>query len=101
MSEAIDSSVGLDISEQAVQKCKTAGLDARVFDFAGQPLPFQDRSFDSVVALDVLEHLYDPAQVLREAFRVSRKRVIVSVPNFNSLPARLQVLLGRVPENNT
>ena len=36
----------------------------------------------------------------REAKRVSKKYLIVSVPNFNSLPARIQTLVGRVPENN-
>jgi len=52
-----------------------------------------------VVLLDVLEHLYQPPNILQEARRVA-KEVVVAVPNFNSLPARLQTLLGRVPENN-
>jgi len=40
-------------------------------------------------------------EVLKEAHRITRRNLFVSVPNFVSLPARLQVLLGRVPENNT
>ena len=39
--------------------------------------------------------------MFKEAARVSSEAVYISVPNFASLPARLQVLRGRVPENNT
>jgi len=63
-------------------------------------LPFQDGTFDTVVMLDVLEHVYAPEVLLEEAVRVSKKYIIISVPNFNSLPARLQILFGKVPENN-
>ena len=52
------------------------------------------------LVLDVLEHVYDPLRLLQEAARVSKQFVIVGVPNFSSLPARLQVLRGTVPENN-
>ncbi len=91
---------GLDLSEEGVAKANAKGLDTKVFDFGSNKLPFPDNSFDTVVMLDILEHLYNPESVLKEAARVSKKDVIVSVPNFNSLPARLQVLFGSVPENN-
>lgn len=92
-------SVGLDISPEAVRKVVAKGFNARVHSF-DDPLPFEHSTFDHVVLLDVLEHVYDPTSLLREAARVSKKSVIISVPNFSSLPARLQTLLGRVPENN-
>lgn len=92
--------MGLDISEEAVRKCAASGLDAKVFDFTIQKLPFNDESYDCVAALDVLEHLFFPEKLLAEAKRVSREFIILSVPNFNSLPARLQVLFGKIPENN-
>lgn len=44
-------------------------------------LPFRDDAFDTVTCFEVLEHVPDPAQVLRELARVSRRHVIVSVPN--------------------
>jgi len=90
---------GLDISEVAVEKAKNKGFLAKQFDFGGSPLPFADGAFASAVLLDVLEHLYQPQNVLREAGRVARE-VVAAVPNFNSLPARLQALRGRAPENN-
>lgn len=90
---------GLDISDEAVAKTKNKGFEASVFDFSDK-LSFADKTFDVVVSLDVLEHLYNPENLLREANRVSKRFVIIGVPNFNSLPARLQVFLGAVPENN-
>jgi len=90
---------GLDVSDEAVRICREKGFTADV-QALSDPLPYADASFDTVVLLDVLEHVYDPTSLLREASRVARERVIVSVPNFSSLPARLQALLGRVPENN-
>lgn len=90
---------GLDISDEAVAKTKNKGFEASVFDFRDR-LPFADKTFDVVVSLDVLEHLYNPENLLKEANRVSKGSVIIGVPNFNSLPARLQVLFGAVPENN-
>lgn len=91
---------GLDISPEAVKKCAAQGISADVYDFSTQALPFRDNSFEYVVLLDVLEHVYDPKKLLTEARRVSRKFLILSVPNFNSLPARIQVFLGHTPENN-
>lgn len=90
---------GADISPEAVKKCRERGIPARVITSAGT-LPYEPEAFDTVVLLDVLEHVYDPVPVLQEALRVASTQVIVGVPNFSSLPARLQTLFGRVPENN-
>ena len=43
-------------------------------------LPFDDDQFDLVVAVEVLEHLHDPVQGLREMARVARRHVVFSVP---------------------
>ena len=91
---------GVDISEEGVKKCREKGLDVSVVDITTESLPFEDSTFDTVIMLDILEHLYAPEKLLEEAARVSKKNIIISVPNFNSLPARLQVLFGKVPENN-
>jgi methionine biosynthesis protein MetW len=90
---------GLDISEEGVLKAKKKGLDVEVFDF-NNILPFEDNTFNVVIMLDLLEHLYDPEFLLKEARRVSKQYVIVGVPNFSSLPARIQMLSGKIPENN-
>lgn len=92
--------LGLDISPVALEKAKENGIDAILCDIT-EKLPFEDNSFDSALLLDVLEHMFQPEPVLKEAVRISKGYVYISVPNFVSLPARIQVLLGGIPENNT
>lgn len=41
----------------------------------------KDNSFDLVMATEVLEHLDDPEGALKELIRVSKKYVMLSVPN--------------------
>jgi len=56
-----------------------------------EALPFEAGSFDVVFCCGVLEFLPDGAiqVVLREALRVSRKRIIIMVPNAFCLPYRV------------
>jgi ubiquinone/menaquinone biosynthesis C-methylase UbiE len=44
------------------------------------PLPFEDGAFDVATAIEVLEHVRDPARTLGELVRVARRHVLVSVP---------------------
>jgi len=44
-------------------------------------LPFKNDTFDTVVISEVLEHLEHPLDALKEIKRVSRSRIIASVPN--------------------
>lgn len=91
-------SEGADISEEAVHQCMNAGLTARKISPHEERLPFANKQFDTVVMLDVLEHLFAPDRVLKEIHRIGR-HFIVACPNFNALTARLRVLMGKVPEN--
>lgn len=36
------------------------------------PLPFDDETFDIIICSDVLEHLYEPKNVLKEMVRICR-----------------------------
>jgi SAM-dependent methyltransferase len=45
--------------------------------FNGSELPFRDKSFDAALLVDVLHHTADPAVLLREAARVSRRAVVI------------------------
>jgi len=44
-------------------------------------IPYESKSFDGVICLEVLEHLENVDLALKELCRVARKKVIVSVPN--------------------
>jgi SAM-dependent methyltransferase len=56
------------------------GADA-VLDLDRENLPFTDRSFDTVLCTDVLEHLERCHEVFDELCRVARTHIIVSLPN--------------------
>lgn len=53
-------------------------------------LPFEDRSFDIVAEGELLEHVPDPQRVLKEAVRVARKKVIITVPWEHLWPPELK-----------
>ena len=58
-------------------------------------IPFHDKSFDTVVALDVLEHCDHVHLVFEELCRVSRAYVIIGLPNMYEWHFRVMFLLGR------
>ena len=43
-------------------------------------LPFRDGAFDTTICLDVLEHVENDANAVRELARVTRKRLVIAVP---------------------
>jgi 2-polyprenyl-3-methyl-5-hydroxy-6-metoxy-1,4-benzoquinol methylase len=73
---------GLELSEANVRKAGELGLDVRLADASG-PLPIEDQQYDSVVCLELLEHLMTPAGLLGEIRRVLKPngRAVLSVPN--------------------
>ena len=95
-------SAGIDLSAVAITHARerVPGAEFRVADVAKDGIPYGDDTFEAVIALDVLEHLFTPEGLLREMVRVSSRYVVVGVPNFSSLPARIQMVFGSVPENN-
>jgi ubiquinone/menaquinone biosynthesis C-methylase UbiE len=56
-------------------------------------MPFKDGSFDCVVCTDVLEHMNDIHAVFVELTRVTKKYVILSLPN-NWAPFMGRILMG-------
>ncbi len=44
-------------------------------------LPFGDEQFDTVLLFEVFEHLEHPSQILDEIRRITKKNIIVSVPD--------------------
>jgi 2-polyprenyl-3-methyl-5-hydroxy-6-metoxy-1,4-benzoquinol methylase len=72
---------GLDSSIEAIKlgKKENPDLDLGIGDI--YDLKLKDKSFDLVVSTEVLEHLKKPELALKELKRVSRKYILLSVPN--------------------
>lgn len=74
--------VGCDVNLQYLKTAASSGLPVAAVDGS---LPFTDKSFDTVLLLEVVEHVPAIAAILKEAFRVARKNVLVTVPNAEDL----------------
>lgn len=93
--------VGVDADRDALAEAAKQGIETHWADL-DEPLPFDDVSFDVVVAGELLEHLRDPRQVVGEVRRVLRPggTFVASVPNAYRLKNRLRFLFGREPEDD-
>jgi len=93
--------VGLDVDAAALAKASDLGIEP-VQANVEEPLPFEDASFDAVVAGELFEHLQFPDALVAEIARVLRPGGVLvgSVPNAFRLQGRLRFLLGRAPEDD-
>lgn len=73
--------VGIEYSEDSVKIANKIypDLDIRLGNIYN--LKFKDDSFDCVLCMEVLEHLDDPVKALAELKRVTKRYLLLSVPN--------------------
>ena len=68
----------IDIKNEFIEHLKNQGLKVVKSDIRN--LPFKDKEFDLAIAEEVIEHLENPGDGLKELFRVAKK-VIFTLPN--------------------
>ena len=88
---------GLDIMAEAVARARNRGINAEIYDVNNLPLPFKDSFFDCILALDILEHLFDPLSLLRNMKRILSDQgyAIVFLPLHFDIRQRLRILAGK------
>lgn len=74
--------VGIDLEDPPIQaewaKRQAPNLEYRIM--KAENLPFADGEFDVATAIEVLEHVPDPAHTVAEMARVASGHLLVSVP---------------------
>jgi 2-polyprenyl-3-methyl-5-hydroxy-6-metoxy-1,4-benzoquinol methylase len=94
-----DCIAAIDISSESLSRCSSnceylqkANLELDKFDF-------KDDFFDVVISFEVLEHLQDPSNYLKEIQRVTKPGglILMSLPNIASFISRVRLLLGVLP----
>jgi SAM-dependent methyltransferase len=87
---------GADISLDALRFCK-GRREHRVLQLEeGARIPIRDNTFDFIIALDVLEHIEDDREMMREFYRIAKVggRVILTVPSYLFLWGKHDELYG-------
>jgi 2-polyprenyl-3-methyl-5-hydroxy-6-metoxy-1,4-benzoquinol methylase len=91
-----DKIIGIDIDIEALKKAKAKGIDTYCLDVDKDPLPCKDDSVDFITALDIIEHLINPDNLLRESKRCLKKsgHLLITTPNMASWYNRILLLFG-------
>ena len=74
-----NNAIGLDINPFNIEYCKSIGLNCVLFE---NNIPFNDETFDSILFDNVIEHIYDPYNLINDAKRVLKTggRMIIGIP---------------------
>lgn len=90
---------GIDISKIALQRAEEHLHESWRLNIDKEDLPLESDRYDTVICIEVLEHLYDPEHALNEIYRVLRSDGygVLTVPNLTYWRFRLDLSIGRVP----
>ncbi|MDB9319774.1 MULTISPECIES: class I SAM-dependent methyltransferase [Cyanophyceae] len=91
--------IGTDLSEVAISQANIDYGKKSNFKFVemdAMKLQFEEERFDVVIAREVIEHLPNPINCIKEAFRVLKTggTFVVTSPNRDSLHLRVNKMLG-------
>ncbi|MGQ9926708.1 MAG: class I SAM-dependent methyltransferase [Chloroflexaceae bacterium] len=76
---------GLDLSLEFLKEVRRNYHNVSLVQATGERLPFRSGSFDSIIAFEVIEHLYDDIGFLNELKRLIRSEGIIAISTPNRL----------------
>lgn len=78
---------GLEIDRDPIRQALQPDLAPYITLYAGDfPSPFESGRFDTVVSSEVLEHIPDYAAAIAEMARLTRHKLILTVPDIAAIP---------------
>lgn len=77
----IKNKVGIDVNEKELKKAKKYGIKTIKHDL-NKPIPLKDNSFDNIICIETLEHIFNFQNVLDESYRILKPKgmFVVGVP---------------------
>jgi len=95
--------VGCDFNENAInvakKNSKKSGLkNISFFSDPAEKMSVENNSFDMVMALDALDHFYEPKKALKEMKRVSKNNamLLLAVGNYHSFWPLLEIFIDKM-----
>ena len=73
--------VGIDINPDYVDLARKNNIEAYCLDAKHLSDKFPEKSFDTVLLFEVLEHVEDPEKIIEQAKKVARKNILITVPD--------------------
>lgn len=90
---------GVDFSGKALAIAKEKGIRVYQADIEKDDLPFKEKSFDVIVAAEVIEHVFDMRIVFEKIKKLLKPDgyLVLTTPNLATLGRRLLLLFDRSP----
>jgi 2-polyprenyl-3-methyl-5-hydroxy-6-metoxy-1,4-benzoquinol methylase len=90
---------GIDFSKTAIDHASNFLERSWRLDIDYEDIPAEDGSYDAIICMEVLEHVYNVTHIMNEIRRVlnHRGKALISVPNLAYWRYRFQLLKGVLP----
>lgn len=86
--------LGIDGSEVAIKKLRDKGLRGELAGDLNRPDLSAFRKIDTVVAMELIEHLAEPELLMSELLKTEAQTVYITIPNMGFIVNRLRLALG-------
>jgi len=88
---------GTDLDKFHIHQLQVQGVKARQADLNKDPLPFQLENFDYILLLDVLEHVLNPQELLRQSKQKlnTNGKLIITLPNDYHILNKLRFIFNK------